>query len=150
MLVLLVACTDAPDSADSAGAADTGDSAEVTVCGDLETDTWSAGISRAGATYDFVLVASEPDPPDKGDNVLTVRVEQGGAGVGDLTVTLEPVMPEHGHGTNPAVVATAGSGDGSYVSESFNLFMGGVWQYTVNAAGSSGSDSVDFLFCIEG
>ncbi len=145
MLVLLVACTTA-----EIDTADTSDSAEVTVCGDLETDTWSAGISRGGATYDFVLVASDPDPPDKGDNVLTVRVEEGGAGVDDLTVTLEPLMPEHGHGTNPAVVSTTGSGEGTYVSDSFNLFMGGAWQYTVKAAGSSGTDSVDFLFCIEG
>lgn len=133
-----------------------GEGAEsAAVCGDeAAVDTWAPGMTREGdgGILQFTLRAGDPSPPDKGDNVWTVALTAGGEPVTDSGLTLEPFMPEHGHGTNPASVPSVpGSEPGTYLSDPFYLFMGGVWEITAHAVGgSSGGDQATFTFCIEG
>lgn len=148
-MLLLLACTGADRSTES-GPADSSPDTEPSICGDAAVDTWEAGMSRAGenGVYTFTLVAVDPAPPDKGDNVWTLHID-GDAPVEGATVTLTPFMPAHGHGTTPADFSATDAGGGDYVSDPFDLFMGGVWETTVQATGD-GYDSVVFTFCIEG
>lgn len=144
LLALFAACAKDEGSADSAG-----------VCGDVaELDTWAPGVAHHGDgdVLSFALTAADPAPPDKGDNVWTIRITTvaDAAPVDGVSVTVAPLMPEHGHGTNPASFGASPSGEpGTYVTEPFDLFMGGVWEITVAASGST-SDSAVFRFCVEG
>lgn len=154
LLATLFACTGA--TTESGSTADTtADSGGQDICGDTAVfDAWSAGMEKPGdaGLYVFSIVEAAPAPPDKGDNQWTLHVAgAGGSPVEGATVTITPFMPAHNHGTNPATVATSvGSIAGDYVSEAFNLFMGGQWELTVSAsAPGTGSDAATFTFCIE-
>lgn len=148
MFAFFIACA----GADSAHSEEPETTTTAAICGDVAVDSWSAGMSKPGSAglYQFAIVAADPAPPDKGNNSWTLAVtDAGGAPVTDATVIVTPFMPEHNHGTNPETVATTAS-DGQYLTEPFNLFMGGVWELTLSAAGSLGSDAAVFSFCIEG
>lgn len=133
-ILLSLACSDAVPH----------DSGHTEVCG-LPGDTYTDGMSLDGATYNVALSAS-PGPPDKGDNVWTMTITEGGAPAAGLVVEVEPFMAEHGHGTNPATYAATEGEPGVYESEVMDLFMGGLWDMTVHA----GDDSVTWQFCLEG
>ena len=134
MLFLLMACTDSVAH----------DSGDTQVCG-LPGDTYSDGMEASGSTYTVALVG-DPAPPDKGDNVWTLTITEGGAPAEGLDVQVEPFMTEHGHGTNPAFYGATEGDPGVYTTERFDLFMGGLWDLTVHA----GDDSVTWSFCLEG
>jgi hypothetical protein len=117
-------------------------------------DTYTAGMQKEGdsGTFTVVLVAADPAPPDKGDNVLTLQIlDDAGLPVDDATVVVAPFMPEHGHGTSPAEFDAPHTGsDGTYVSTPMDLFMGGLWDLVVQVTGSDNStDEATFTFCIE-
>ncbi|MCP4803816.1 MAG: FixH family protein [Proteobacteria bacterium] len=135
LLFLTLACT----SGDYAH-----DSGETETCG-VPGETYSDGMEKDGATYTFALV-SDPSPPDKGDNIWTITVTEGGAAAEGLAVEIEPFMSEHGHGTNPATFAATEGDAGVYTGEPMDLFMGGIWDITVRA----GDDEVSWQFCLEG
>lgn len=156
MWLLLVACT-SQDSG-KVDTADTGDSAadssaSTNVCSDTATyDTWADGFTRAGDYGTLTFAVSAATAPDKGDNVWTIALSSASdaSAVPGETVTIAPYMPEHGHGTNPATVNSTDNGDGTYTSDSFNIFMGGFWQFTLNATGAAGSDTTVLNLCIQG
>lgn len=124
--------------------------------GDLEWDTYAAGMSRTGegGVFEFVLVAADPGPPDKGENTWTLELREagGGAVVEGATVEVVPYMPLHGHGTQPASYPCAPAAEaGSCVAGPFDLFMAGTWEVAVNATGPDGAtDQATFTFCLEG
>jgi hypothetical protein len=103
---------------------------------------------------EFVLVSSDPAPPDKGENVFTVSITDvdSDIGIDGATVIVTPYMPEHGHGTTPADFSTEPTGDaGTYQSEAIDLFMGGLWELTFSASsGDAVLDETTFTFCLEG
>jgi len=113
-------------------------------------------MSHTGDTgaLEFVLLASDPAPPDKGENRFTIQVRDLASGIGldGATVTITPYMPEHGHGTNPADFSTEATGEaGTYQSEVLDLFMSGLWELTFSAAsGDAVLDQTTFSFCLEG
>ncbi len=149
---LLVACGDAEE--DDSGHAGHG---HTETCGE-PGDTYAAGMEQACEEGDcsVVLVSADPAPPDKGDNTWVFQVIDGdGAPMTDLSlVEIEPYMPEHDHGTNPLTFpATADDTGETWTSDTFNLFMGGLWEIRVHA--TSGSDDAAethtaiFTFCAE-
>lgn len=152
---LLLGCHGAADSSDSPADSST-DTSGTNVCGDTAVyDEFAAGMDRQGDgnLLNFTLAATQPSPLDKGDNVWSIDLASvtDGAPVSDETLTITPFMPEHGHGTNPATVTTTSNGDGSYTSESFDLFMGGLCEITLTANGGPvGYDTTMFTFCIQG
>ena len=124
-------------------------------CG-VTTETYSAGMETEGdnGVYSFILVSSDPGPPDKGENTITVKVVDltTGDGVEDLVVYVSPYMAEHGHGTSPEdYTCDATGGTGEYQSEVYDLFMGGVWDLVVTAEDQLGEviDVAAFRFCVE-
>lgn len=140
--VLAVACG---KEADTAG--------ETSACG-LETEDFSAGMSKDGDWGElvFTVVSADPAPPDKGDNTWNLEITQAdGTARDDLTVTVAPFMPEHGHGSTPPEFDVFAQGSsGAYTTATFDLFMGGVWDIVLQATATDVDDSSTFRLCVEG
>jgi hypothetical protein len=90
---------------------------------------YQAGMEVASSLglFEVKLLDSVPGPPVKGNNTWTVEIDDAsGAPLDGLTVSVSPWMPDHGHGTQPVVVTTAGSG--RYDLAPVYLYMSGFWQ----------------------
>ncbi len=73
-----------------------------------------------------------------GQNTLMITVKDAAsAAVSDATVTIDPQMPAHGHGSSETAVVTD-NGDGSYTASPVTLQMSGAW--TIGVAASKGAD----------
>ncbi len=144
------------DTTDDSAAPDSGhDNHHAESCG-IATDHFMVGMTAAGeqGVVDVVLVAADPAPPDKGDNVVTVQAVDAidGTALDGATLTLAPFMPEHGHGSSPESFSLTATGNpGEYVTETFDLFMGGVWDLTFQVTTAAAeSDEATFRLCVEG
>ena len=119
-------------------------------------ETYTAGMSHIGdlGAVEFILVTSDPAPPDKGVNVFTIQIIDNATGtpIDGATVPITPFMPEHGHGTNPEFYATEATGAaGTYESVPIDLFMSGLWTLTFAVeSGDAVLDETTFKFCMEG
>ena len=82
--------------------------------------------------------AFDPDPPVVGRTTLTVWVTSGGAPIDDATLTVDPQMPAHGHGSTEDPVVE-GRGDGRYDAFPVTFQMPGTWVVTVTALAAQGS-----------
>ena len=144
------------DTTDDSAAHDSGhDNHHTEACG-ISTDHFMVGMTTAGTegVVEVVLVSADPAPPDKGDNVVTVQAVDAtdGAALDGATLVLVPFMPEHGHGSSPESFSLTATGNpGEYVTETFDLFMGGVWDLTFQiTTADAATDEATFRFCIEG
>ncbi len=64
-------------------------------------------------------------------------------------VKLRPWMPDHGHGTTPAVFY--GKPDaGRYGVGPFKVHMAGFWEFELTVSLGNETDSTVFSFCVEG
>lgn len=98
-----------------------------------------------------VVVEEQPQPPDRGINTWTFEItDAAGAPVEDVAVRLRPWMPDHGHGTTPAEYPGVPAGAGRYSVGPFNLFMSGLWEFTVRLERGGELDDAKFGFCLEG
>jgi hypothetical protein len=118
---------------------------------DARAETYRENLVKDGALgrLRFRLVRSDPGPPVRGDNTWQVEVtDASDQPVSGVILTAVPFMPDHGHGTSRVPEVTA-SGGGFQVRP-VNLFMPGLWEVTLSAQSSAGTDSTVFGFCIEG
>ena len=150
--------TSSPDGADgSQGGQGSVISAAASCQDDARVDTYAANLFRSGLNgqLSFTLVSVVPAPPAKGQNTFTVEV-QDAAGTpieGDLTVDL--LMPDHGHGTSVVPEITFDAATNLYTLKPVYLFMSGVWRIRLNVYDDANDpsglvDSADFYFCIGG
>ena len=163
IFLVLVACATDPHKDHDHGDHEHHDHGGDSVCTEYdpsfianETINGSAGHAQ------FTYTTNDPTPPEKGDNTMTLTLtDLDGNAITDATMTVEPFMTDHGHGTTPATFALINNGDGSYTSEAIDLFMSGVWDLTFTATfqaestdtGTQDAETVDsavFSFCIEG
>lgn len=114
-------------------------------------DIYTAGMSRTGPSgWTFRLVEADPTPPALTINRWMVAVMDGaGAPVEGATVVAEPLMVDHGHGTNLAVLVRE-AGDGMYELDQIAFIMPGYWTVEISATRGEGSDAALFGFCIDG
>lgn len=122
--------------------------------GETRDDTWAPGLTKQGAQGRFQvrLAAADPAPPDRGLNTWTIQVEDAsGAAVDGATITVDPQMPDHGHGSSQVAEVTATGTPGEYQLAPVGLTMSGYWEVTITITSSAGeTDSVMFAFCVEG
>jgi hypothetical protein len=111
-------------------------------------DDYVAGMVKSGERLSFALIDADPAPPDEGDNTWTLHVADGETGVEGLTLTVDPWMPDHDHGTPIAAVVTEGTG-GDYTVAPINLWLAGLWEVTIEASDGESTDTAVFAFCIE-
>jgi len=82
----------------------------------------------------------EPDPPRVGTNTLHLTIHDAdGAPVTGAAVSVEALMPAHGHGSTEKPVITE-QGGGAYTAAPLTLQMPGRWEVTIRATagGESG------------
>lgn len=118
---------------------------------DARIDGTASNLEKKGKNGQFTFILSEtsPNPPARGVNRWTVKVKDAqGNTVTGLTVTADPRMPDHGHGSSTQPTVSA-EGD-AYIVEGISLYMAGLWQVTIAAQGSGVSDSAIYSYCIEG
>jgi hypothetical protein len=137
------------------GTPDGSDGFDVTGGCDKETrnDVYSINMSKAGpAGYEVVLIESTPAPPAKGDNSWQVQIlDPSGVPLDDLTLTISPFMPDHGHGTPVVAEVTPEGADGRYTITPVNMWMPGLWRIRVQIEDDTTAlDTVEYFFCIEG
>jgi hypothetical protein len=156
-LAVMVSCNDHDhNSHDHGGQNDVnvGDMLVGDTTGNLSADTYSEGMEKMAASghYKIRLDMSSPAPKDTGNYTWTLSLmDMEGNAVQDATVNAEPTMPQHGHGTDPKFTdATAGEHNGQYVLTDMNLFMPGIWQVMITVNKGEMTDTVTFLFDLEG
>ena len=152
-LVLIALGAPGCSSSDSGGASNTSNTAAAqTACStDTRKDVYAAGMTKPAGTMTVKLVQSDPGPPIKGTNTLTVEVtDSSGAPVDGAKITVTPFMPDHGHGSSVAPQVAA-SGGGKYVVSDVYLVMAGLWRVTVSVqAGTAPQADAVFNFCVDG
>lgn len=117
------------------------------------TDAFRLGMEKSTDSGQFIvrLVDAQPAPPDEGENVWTLEIEnQEGALQSSLAGSLTPWMPEHGHGTNPASYdLVLQDDDTTYKVGPFTLTMPGIWELRIHFSAPQ-EDNVVFTFRAEG
>jgi len=132
LLLPLAACD---GDAASSPAADTADAADA-----LASDV------QAEASALVVTAMITPDPPTTGQNALMLHVhDDTGAPVPGATITVDPQMPMHGHGSTETAVVTD-DGDGVYTASPVTFQMPGAWKVTIDvtAGALSGQLVLDY------
>jgi hypothetical protein len=142
--LLLAAC------ADDHGHDETVDCTKVT-----NADEFVVGLQKigTGGLLDFKLMSAEPAPPARNDNTWVVQVsamQSGvvGAPIDGATLTANPFMPEHQHGSPIRVTVSPAGQPGQYTLSPVNLWMPGVWETTIRATTGDTTDSAVYRFCI--
>ena len=137
----------------TAGAGADGSAYDFIPCtDDGRVDHYAAGMEKSGSKglYKVKLLASQPAPPAKPNNVWNLAVsDMNGAPASGLTVAVSPYMPDHRHAPPVAPVVTALAEPGRYDVAMINLFMAGVWQVKVSLSAAGASDAVTFWFCVD-
>ncbi|MFU8803046.1 MAG: FixH family protein, partial [Bradymonadaceae bacterium] len=95
-----------------------------------------------------ITAAHEPATPVTGDNTLVLLVESTEHDVEGLTITLEPWMPAHGHGSNTTPTVTE-EGDGKYRVDDVVYTMPGVWQARIGIQGDDVEDTITFEYAVQ-
>lgn len=95
------------------------------------------------------LVEADPAPPARLDNSWLFSLEDSnGEPLSGARLTLDPLMPDHGHGSPREPVVTE-LGDGEYRAEPVALFMPGYWLVEVSVTVEDApAGSVEFGFCV--
>jgi YtkA-like len=146
-----------PDSG-AAQQADAGSLPEELSCqSDSRVSPYALPLTLLGPLgYGVTLRARAPNPSAKGLNQWTVTVtDSSGAPLPGARLVLATTMPDHGH-SSAAPTAPATDETGSASIPGLNFFMAGVWRIQIDVypvgAGSDANptDSVAFLFCVEG
>jgi hypothetical protein len=84
----------------------------------------------------------DPDPPVTGDNTIAMHLmDPDGEPISGATVTVEPWMPAHGHGSSeePVVEASADMA-GMYTISNVVFTMPGHWEVRIDVAHQGDSD----------
>lgn len=120
---------------------------------ETRADAYAAGLAKSDSTgaYTVRLAEARPAPVDIGntewDFVLLDASNQPVTGAG---LTVRPMMPDHGHGTNPKTYAARDVGGGKYAVGPIDLFMRGYWELELTVERDGDSKDVLFKFCLEG
>ena len=82
------------------------------------------------------------EAPAKGVDVWTVEADIAASmtPADGLSISVNPYMPDHLHGTTPAAVTAGGSG--TYTISPLNLYMAGYWEITLTITDSSSGNNV--------
>jgi len=98
-------------------------------------------VTSSAGLFTVKLVQSVPGPPVKGNEVWTIEVDDATTtpttSLDNLTVSVTPWMPDHGHGTNPVNVTASGGGE--YGLDPLYLYMAGYWEIRLAIISGTGA-----------
>jgi hypothetical protein len=141
-----------PLGCDKGGGDDGGDETDPRGCeAETRDDEYQLGMEKAGAQLLVRFVDADPAPPDRGDNTWTIEVLDLATGepADDVTLEVEPYMPDHKHGSSIQCNVTEMPEPGELQLAPVNLFMPGLWQVQLHFTRGETTDRVDFNFCVD-
>lgn len=142
------------ESTDAADPVRTEDELDVnaqTSCAEEErADVYTPGMSQTTSSGMAVsLSESDPSPPARTDNAwLLMLTDEDDQPLTNVNVSLDPQMPDHGHGVPRRPVVTE-LGEGRYEATPVSLFMPGYWTVEVALQVDDVSESVQFDLCVD-
>ncbi len=126
--------------------------ARRTCDGDPRASTYEPGLTRESKDGLFTarLEETSPPTPGRGENVWNLAlVDAAGDPMTPDSVRLKAWMPDHGHGTNPLWNDPVESSEpGRPQFGPFNLYMSGLWEFTIHASAGATEDEATLAFCI--
>lgn len=141
---------------DSSTAATTDDPTSSTAASncaeETRADTYMLGLERSGERVTVRFVDAMPAPPARYDNTWVVDVFDTATGMPlpDVTLEVEPYMPDHQHGTSIACHVEPMTAPGQVKLEPVNLFMPGLWEVRLHfTLADDATDEVVFRFCVD-
>lgn len=118
-----------------------------------DADEYAPGMTKASKSGRFKmrLLHANPAPPELGDNTWKIAIENsdGSSATGATIGSIQPYMPEHGHGTSVQAVVRAGDAPGTFEIERINLRMPKLWEVRIEVQSGTITDMVVFKFWIE-
>lgn len=150
LALFAAACGSSDDTTSSSSSGASG--SPTTACEkDTRKDIYTAGLAKQSAGLTVKIVESNPSPPQKGTNTMTLEIaDAAGAPVDGATVAVTPWMPDHAHGSALTPVATP-MGGGRYAVSKIYYPMPGLWQVTVSVqTPGAAAQEVTFNFCFDG
>ena len=140
--IALAACGKGTSDADAGDVVNCQDDPRVTAFAP------NLSVKSASGAMLYTLVSATPAPPARGNDTWTIHVtDASGQPLPNLSLSVLPFMPDHGHGTSVTASVTA-KGGGDYTVTPLYFFMPGVWRISFNPVGSS--DVANFWFCVPG
>jgi hypothetical protein len=148
----LALCLVAPLAA-CGGGEDAGDDEHYDCTMETRDDDFVVGLEKVSASgTHFILMSSVPAPPARGDNQMTLHLQDSAAApMGGASLTVRPYMPDHGHGTAvQAVITESTTVIGEYDLDPVNFHMPGLWQLLISAGPVTEANTATFAFCVPG
>lgn len=150
--LLVAACGGSTDSDGGSSGTSASGGFQNTACDkDNRKDIYTAGLAKQSAGLTVKIVESDPSPPKKGTNTMTLEIaDASGAPLDGATVAVTPWMPDHAHGSALTPVV-APMGGGKYAVTKLYYPMAGLWQITVSVqVPGAAIQDVAFNFCFDG
>ena len=153
-LLCIVGCGEEHEHGDhDHGTHDAGASVDCTSTNEVSAFEIGAIFSSDDGRYSARVDAAMPETLGVGDNTWTMILRDGaGEPVLGATFDLEPTMPEHGHGTTPALFLGVESNDvaGAYEFGPFELSMAGLWRLSFSVREGEGSSAtMSAEYCLD-
>src|SRR5690606_7101789 len=106
---------------------------------------------KRGMQFQVSIVDANPAVPIRGDNAWTLGItDEAGAPVTDVSLRIEPRMPDHGHGTPVQAEVTPLGAEGHFLVEPLNLFMAGLWEVRFDLTDAQGvEERIVFAVCVD-
>jgi len=162
-LAVMSACSSGTNAGTGTGAAVAEDGGGSVGC--TGGEAYSANMTKAGANnaYTFTLVQASPAPPSEYTNAWTLKVvDASGKAPAAASLSVNPRMPQMGHGSNQVPTVTANA-DGTFDVKDIYFTMPGLWSVTFTVSGTAGApagddagapqtvtlDSAAYSFCID-
>lgn len=140
LLALLTAC----------GTADDTDTTDMDMNMACMAPMFAPDLSVQVGNYDVSFASTDPAMPDVGVNTWTLDIQDmNDEAASGLSVSVEPWMPEHGHGISPATYSGTEVA-GKYELETFDLSMPGDWEFRITVNDGEGPSTSSVTLCIEG
>lgn len=121
---------------------------------DLVADQYVAGLEKVTESKRFSvkLIKSDPLPKYVGKYVWTLQLlDADSKPVTDAKLEAEARMPQHAHGTFPPISYAAETAEkGTYLLETMDLFMSGIWQVHLRFTAGGEKDEVFYNIDLEG
>jgi hypothetical protein len=145
--LLLTACGSA------SGGGGTGASTSEGTCDtDSRAQAYATGLSATSmdGTIKMSFVNASPSPPAKGLNTWTLQLTSSTQVTASM-ISLQPFMPDHGHGPSVTPTVTPMATQGMFSVSDIDLFMPGIWANTFTITPASGpAETLVFTFCVDG
>ena len=136
-------------SSDSDSGATTTTTTTATCSNDPRVTPYADNMKFKGSALSVEILTADPSPPGLQLNTWTFQVlDAQNNPVTGATITLQPYMPDHGHG--PSVVPVVTASGSTYTVSNVDLFMPGVWQMTFGITNGGVKDQAVIEFCVSG